>query len=212
MKVKGLKNDYVITNSQMLEGEIISTDKFNAKIKVLKHNIPAYEGKIFGVGMKDDEFEIITKIPKKQKQQFCKKDLRVGDRVTRRDGNTYIYDGYWIGGLDKPKINEDLTNAGTMKEAFDIVKVERAVKYEIVFERKEEILDEVEKRYLTEVIRPFRNRIKFIIKKLDYATFKREYIYICLNGEGFFLPWFKVNTKYKGMIVDVAYSLEELGL
>ena len=76
-------------------------------------------------------------------------------------------------------------------------------------EHKEPILDDAEKRYLSAVIRPFRNRVQYI-KKIDCAC--EEYIQIQLNSDWTILPHFRTGTMYKGMKPDHAYTLEELGL
>ena len=73
------------------------------------------------------------------------------------------------------------------------------------------ILDSVEKRYLGEVIKPFRNRIRFIVK-LRCRLLKEEFIYISVEGDSMTFPPFKLGTKYKGMKANKCYSLEELGL
>ena len=72
-----------------------------------------------------------------------------------------------------------------------------------------QILDDAEKRYLSAVIRPFRDRVKYI-KKIDCAC--EEYIHIQLNRDWIILPHFRTGTMYKGMKPDHAYTLEELGL
>lgn len=72
-----------------------------------------------------------------------------------------------------------------------------------------QILDDAEKRYLSAVIRPFRDKVKYI-KKVDCAC--EEYIHIQLNRDWTILPHFRTGTMYKGMKPDHAYSLEELGL
>lgn len=75
---------------------------------------------------------------------------------------------------------------------------------------KPEILDEEEKRYLEGVIRPFRDKVKNIIKNTNYSH--QCYIGIRLEHEGIALPYFKENIMYKGMEIDRMYTLEELGL
>ena len=75
---------------------------------------------------------------------------------------------------------------------------------------KPEILDEEEKRYLEGVIRPFKDKVKNIIKNTNYSH--QCYIGIRLEHEGIALPYFKENIMYKGMEVDRMYTLEELGL
>ena len=72
------------------------------------------------------------------------------------------------------------------------------------------VLDNVEKKYLSDVIRPFRNKIKFI-KKTKMGCF--YYIVIRINGETMTLPNFSSKSKmYEGMKLDKAYTLEDLGL
>lgn len=80
---------------------------------------------------------------------------------------------------------------------------------ETIYKREEPILDEKEKEYLCNVIRPFRNRVKYIIKE---QTWVGEYITIKLEYENVPLPNFKKNTMYKNMKLDKDYTLEELGL
>ena len=75
--------------------------------------------------------------------------------------------------------------------------------------KKEEILDEKEKEYLRAVIRPFRDRVEYIIKK---EKFKNEAIGIFLEEDVIVFPYFKKGTMYKNMEIDKQYSLEELGL
>ena len=75
-----------------------------------------------------------------------------------------------------------------------------------------QILDDVEKRYLKSVIRPFRSRIYFIKKGIT-NDMTREYILIRFtDDEMFCFPYFKVGTMYKGMETRKEYSLKELGL
>ena len=82
---------------------------------------------------------------------------------------------------------------------------------------KKPILDEVEKEYLSNIIKPFRNKV-ISIAKLDSEEMNGyEYIYIehlevCNDRDYINLPCFKKGTIYKGMEVDKEYTLEELGL
>ncbi len=75
---------------------------------------------------------------------------------------------------------------------------------------KEDILDEKEKEYLSNVIRPFRNKVKYIQK--DYGC-KTEYISIELKSNEYVnLPYFEEDTMYKNMELNKEYTLEELGI
>lgn len=157
--------------------------------------------------MGEDEF---TKV------KFIKSDLKDGDIVTYRNGDKRtVVAGNLINsnGYISKKLNQ-YTNElkdTVIGESLDIIKVERPVKYEIVFEREEEILDEIEKRYLTRVIKPFRHKIKGIMKRSVYGSLC--YIKICLkNGDDAYLPCFKENSMYKGMEPNRKYTLEELGM
>ena len=72
------------------------------------------------------------------------------------------------------------------------------------------ILDEEEKEYLSNVIKPFRDKVEYIIK---FDLLPEEYISICLpEHETIDLPCFKRGTMYKGMEIEEEYTLEELGL
>ena len=79
-----------------------------------------------------------------------------------------------------------------------------------IYKRKESILDDKEKEYLSNVIRPFRNIVKYIAK-WQY-TMSREYIVIRIKNENIYLHSFKENTMYKNMETDKRYTLEELDL
>ena len=74
-----------------------------------------------------------------------------------------------------------------------------------------EILDDVEKRYLSAVIRPFRKRVDYIMKSSNSCCDK-EYIFIRLDDDFLSLPFFEAGTMYQGMELERAYTLEELGL
>lgn len=117
---------------------------------------------------------------------------------------------YWNDKMLEPLNEEDVKKhfEKYMKDFKDYdIKVE--------VKKKEPILDEKEKKYLSAVIRPFRDRVKNIMKR-----FSGNYEYICIFlkhiekdfNEDICLPYFKSYTMYKGMIPDKKYTLEELGL
>lgn len=98
----------------------------------------------------------------------------------------------------------------------NIIKIDRPVEYETVYERaeeeKKEILDETEKEYLKAVIKPFKNKVKSICK---LQGFRRDTEYLTIyfednNNIGF--PDFEIGTMYKGMKTNVNYTLKELEL
>lgn len=149
------------------------------------------------------------------KVKFTKSDLKDGDIVTYRDGRKKIvFEDKFYGSNNFVLLKhytEDLKDIDGEEEN-DIVKVERPVKYETVFERKEEILDETEKRYLTEVIRPFRKRIQFIQKKKEITEINPYIRIVCEDNDKLVFPYITDNSMYKGMEVNKKYTLKELGL
>nr|DAF10653.1 MAG TPA: hypothetical protein [Caudoviricetes sp.] len=79
-------------------------------------------------------------------------------------------------------------------------------------EYKEPILDDAERKYLADVIRPFRNKIDTISKFKSWDD-NSQYIYIETKDNHFAtLPVFPKDTMYKGMKGGRHYSLKELGL
>ena len=77
------------------------------------------------------------------------------------------------------------------------------------YEIEQPILDEVEKRYLEGVLRPFKDRVLNIEKNQNSYG---QMICIDLKKDYLCLPYFENDTMYKGMELDKKYSLEELGL
>lgn len=77
---------------------------------------------------------------------------------------------------------------------------------------EEKILNDKERRYLANVIEPFRSRVKYIkIEKVGNGT--KRFVHIkLLDDDSMNFPDFKVNTMYKGMEPDKPYTLEKLGL
>ena len=77
---------------------------------------------------------------------------------------------------------------------------------------KEQILDEVERKYLSDVIRPFRKKVKHIAI-WDTCNGSKQFVHIKLYDEDCInLPNFKPNAMYKGMELHKEYTPEELGL
>lgn len=77
------------------------------------------------------------------------------------------------------------------------------------------ILDKKEKEYLSYVIKPFRDRIKYIYK-FTCANGDYEAIAVVMEGYGYCdwlnFPKFKKGSMYKGMELIKEYSLGELEL
>lgn len=147
------------------------------------------------------------------KDEYTHEDLKkspIGTKVTFENG------GILVKTTEKRLESRlNVTNIENLKNLKDdyygkIIKIEEPI-YQTVYEHKEEILDEAEKRYLKAVIRPFRARMKYIMKEdINYAT--KEYIRIDLGREMINLPKFDSGSMYKGMKLNKGYTLEELGL
>lgn len=75
-----------------------------------------------------------------------------------------------------------------------------------------QILDDAERRYLSAVIKPFRDKVLNVGKFLNIAA-EEEYIAIDIGEErNMVFPDFEANTMYKGMILRRWYTPEDLGL
>lgn len=76
---------------------------------------------------------------------------------------------------------------------------------------EKEILDDAEKEYLKNVIKPFKDKISNISK--EPSILGKEFICINFKNEEFMcFPYFEKNTMYKGMKANKEYTLKELGL
>lgn len=157
----------------------------------------------------DSELELVG-------ETYTYEDLKkspIGTKVTFESGNCIVKtdENNFDGGQYYRKIN-DLAN---LKDKYDvlgkIIKIEEP-KYTTVYECEPEILDNTEKRYLKDVIRPFRDRVNNIRKVKSYTNKKSEYIIISIGNENITLPYFEENAMYKGMRLNKEYTLEELGL
>ena len=82
----------------------------------------------------------------------------------------------------------------------------------LISEYKEPILDEVEKEYLSAVIKPFRKKVEYIAI-WGACNGSKQFVHIELSDTDYAnLPNFETNTMYKGMKPRKHYSLEELEL
>ena len=155
-------------------------------------------------------------------------ELKVGDLVKLRDDledgkyyGVYYRDDMKFNGFkvitkiythDVLKISKDDENYCYYTKEM-IAEVKRP-KYETIYKREEPILNEKEKEYLGNVIKPFRDRVICVVKT---NLFRSECISIKVYNDfadiNFIeFPYFKKGTMYKNMKVDKSYTLEELGL
>ena len=150
-------------------------------------------------------------------KNYTYEDLKkspIGTKVTFENGEVLVKDDdgnydnakHWREELDLKELEDKIMKLGK------IIKIEEPT-YQTIYEVKQEILDEAEKRYLKGVIRPFKDKVKYI-EKCKSVTYKDD-SYICIymeNNTSIALPYFESKTMYKNMENDKEYTLEELGL
>ena len=74
-------------------------------------------------------------------------------------------------------------------------------------------LDNEERKYLKAIVKPFRDKVKYIMRVKDIIL-EENYILVSFNrsSDCITLPNFERDKMYKGMKEGVKYSIEELGL
>lgn len=160
-KIRGISNEYGITNKDMYLGEVKEVNKDFIRILVLRHKHSNEIGSIYTAYFPKGEFEIL----KSKKRKFFK------------------------------KLPNDFTGTLEVENGYIVEK---------------EILDDVEKEYLSAVIKPFKDKVEYIRKSDNWIG---EYINIKIAKDStIVLPYFDKNTMYEGMEVRKEYTLEELGL
>ena len=149
-----------------------------------------------------------------ERVEYTYEDLKkspTGTKITFENGEVLLKDN--DGNYSNKKRWRDDSDLKELKDKINtlgkIIKIEEPT-YQTVYEVKQEILDEAEKRYLRGVIRPFRDKVKYI-KKFVFSTGDAK---IDINVENWFicLPAFPKKQMYKNMEDDKKYTLEELGL
>ena len=197
--------------------------------KIIHHNVVT--GGIFMITHIDENnqrFQYLAESKKGNKEWFKEEELQkveytykdldklpVGTKVIDKYGNSYIkvYENKYKQISDKDEWFYLIDRYSKKSFSENINKIE-VPEYKTYYDQKKEILDEVEKRYLRGVIRPFKENVRFITKR-RYWIDSTEYndISICIrNNSNIILPKFKANNMYKGMEIEKTYTLEELGL
>lgn len=197
--------------------------------KIIHHNVVT--GGIFTITHIDENnqsFQYLAESKKGNKQWFKEEELQkveytFEDLKKSPIGTKIVFeklkDEPLIRTSEKKFENEcyrfyirDLENLCT-RDFGKIIKIEEP-EYRTVYEYESEILDEVEKRYLRGVIRPFRDRVK-IIRKFIYSGGNASIdISIDDSNTGWLIELlpFPKNEMYKGMEDNKKYTIEELGL
>ena len=152
-------------------------------------------------------------------KDYTYEDLKkspIGAKITFENGvfliknraNRYENSSYWREDKDFKEMEDVIGTLGK------IIKIEEPT-YQTVYEAKQEILDEAEKRYLREVIRPYKT-VKYI-NKSTYGGGRKASVTITvidIDGDNWeiHLPPFETKNMYKNMKNDKEYTLEELRL
>lgn len=180
-KVKGISNEHLITNKDMYLGEIIDISTNTVKIKILEHKNIFCVGNEYDAINPDGRFEIVENLTISQLQSEI-------DKLSN-------------------KVQEEYSNVISNRDKVNYLKEQLK---QLKEEENKPILNEEEKEYLSVVIRPFKDKVKYIAK---YGDSRLEFISIKLVGDSAMLfPYFNKNTMYKGMELEKQYTLKELGL
>lgn len=81
-------------------------------------------------------------------------------------------------------------------------------------EHEEDVLTNTEKLFLSSLVKPFKDRVQFILKTTDGCPRGHCGITIDFDDptDNIYLPRFRASDMYKGMEMYKRYRLEELGL
>lgn len=109
------------------------------------------------------------------------------------------------------KVREEYSHVISNRDKVNYLKEQlKQLKEENKKEQNKLILDDVEKEYLLNIIKPFRDKVEYISKNRFSVG---EFISITIaNDSQIQLPNFEKNTMYKGMEAYKKYALKELGL
>lgn len=184
-KVKGISNTYGITNTDMYLGEVKKVGDDYIEILILKHKNPRCIGDIYTALSPEGKFEIVDNLTISQLQSEI-------DKLSN-------------------KVQEEYSNVISNRDKVNYLKKQlKQLKEENKKEKNKPILDDAEKEYLSAVIRPFKDRVKYI-NKLDCPI--GEFIEIGISNDAAIpFPNFKKGTMYEGMEADKKYTLKELCL
>ena len=126
-----------------------------------------------------------------------KKDVKKKFECVKIGRNEFCSDDY--GAYSSRDILENDIHSIAIPSKHDFVKVRT-------------ILDGAERRYLYNVIRPFKDRVQYITKETGYS-YGTEKLRIQLDGTNDFeLPEFEEDVMYKGMELNKEYTIDQLGL
>lgn len=135
---------------------------------------------------------IVTKIHSDLVEQYKNQQFKI-----YKDKDELYFDGFLVAF----KSNDGYTSTRRLS----------CLRYLDYEEIKPEILDKEEKEYLTNIIKPFKNKVKVIYK--GRGADLKEFICIRIeNDTPIMLPDFNEGSMYKDMEYNKEYTLADLGL
>lgn len=183
-----------------------------------------YIGKIFTIKKLEENFVRVKENPMitpyfqniELVKEYTYEDLKkspIGTKITFENGRVFVKDDEDI--FENASEKVDLEDLEGLKDNYDyngkIIKIEEP-DYKPVYDTETEILDNTEKRYLKNIIRPFRDKVDYITKTIN-ASGELEHINIIFKRDtGLIFPNFEKGTMYKGMEIGKQYTLSELGI
>ena len=194
--------------------------------KIINHSTKVKLGEIYQIKYIDFKSSVPYKIENGEwfseeeltLAEYTYEDLKkspIGTKITFENGEVLVKDD--DGNYSNKKRWRDDSDLKELKDRINtfgkIIKIEEP-EYTTAYEAKVEILDEVEKRYLRGVIRPYSDRIESI-EKFIFSTGRAKITITVKDGNDYWyinLPPFEKDTMYKNMKDDEQYTLEELGL
>ncbi|HHX69281.1 MAG TPA: hypothetical protein GX708_14695, partial [Gallicola sp.] len=162
---------------------------------------------------KNNDYKIITykDFLKEESKQFTKSNLKDNHIVVLRNNTKILYTKGTEDGFKK-LIKHDLTHSyGAHLDIMEVWEFDK-----LVWKREEQILDEVEKRWLNHFIKSTNIKVNYITKYESVLYNNREYLEIDYNDsddhkESIRFPYFEKGSMYKGLELNKKYTLEELG-
>lgn len=151
----------------------------------------------------EDEKIILRNLPKEYK--YIARD---------KDGMIYVYD------MLPTRLYSRFALKGIWRSLSVFENIFKGVTWEnspICF--REPVLDDEEREYLKTVLKPFRDKIVSVKKRLSCISYDdefvkkyEEFIDVQIGNNHMWFPNFESRTMYKGMKAGKEYTLEQLGI
>ena len=230
-----MDNDYQKRNGEMFLGNLNIQYHLNDEVEILDDEYikeeREHKKQLLNKLAKNYDLEVVEKVEENEnpledmidesvfKEQNI--ELKLGDLITTISGNTFYLNKQALENYSKKEnlknkimkveryVNRECANVMSNNEW--LLNTSRCYILETIYERKD-ILNEKEKEYISNVIKPFRDRVVYITKKQYIDTGNYHISYLIKDASIYTMPSFKDKNMYKGMELNKEYSLEDLGL